>query len=181
MCNFLKNNRQGFSLLEVLVVLCIFSAISAIAIPNFSAWSAKYRLRSAARDVYSAALKAKSEAVKRYQNVALAFGQELDGSANAYVVFLDVDKDCEYDSGTDEIILQQPSLTQSVYFDTDESDGDGLSFLENDEGYPTIVFQKNAIPTKNGGGVADGSAYLVNAKGGTLSVVINQTGSIRIQ
>lgn len=175
------NKTSGYSLVEVIVVLAIFSVISAIAIPSFAAWSAKYRLRGAARQIYSAALKAKSEAIKRHESVVISFGQEVSGSSQAYVVFVDDGGDCKYDDGTDLILLQMTTLEPGVSFDSSKEGGAGLSFAENGDDYPAIGFQPNGIPFDHDGGIANGTAYLVNNKADTVSVVVNRNGSVRVE
>lgn len=55
---------SGFTLVEVMVVVSMIGILSAIAIPAFSSWWPDYRLRSAARDLYSNLQRAKMGAIK---------------------------------------------------------------------------------------------------------------------
>jgi prepilin-type N-terminal cleavage/methylation domain-containing protein len=57
--------RAGFTLIEMVVTLSIFSVLVAIAIPTFTSWLPGYKLKSAARDVFSNMQLAKLEAIKR--------------------------------------------------------------------------------------------------------------------
>lgn len=60
----MKNNK-GFTLIEVIVVTVLIGILAVIAIPSYLNWLPNYRLKGAARDVYSCLQKAKLEAVKR--------------------------------------------------------------------------------------------------------------------
>jgi len=59
-----RKKESGFSLIELLVITVIIAILAAIAIPGFSAWLPNYRLRQAARDVYSNLQRAKVNAIK---------------------------------------------------------------------------------------------------------------------
>jgi type IV fimbrial biogenesis protein FimT len=78
-------NNTGFSLAEVLTVIGLIAIISAIAIPNYIAMLPDYRLKDAARTLFSSMQKAKLEAVKRNTNVAISFSV----ASGSYEVFVD--------------------------------------------------------------------------------------------
>ena len=172
-------NSKGFTLIEVLIVIGLVGILAAIAIPSYISWLPNYRLKAAARDLYSSAMKAKGEAVKRNQNCALTFNQTVGGVVNAYIVYADANANCEFDVG-ETIITQLQQWPNQVSLDLTQWGGDGLSFTNNDDGNPTIAFRPNAIPTANGGGLANGTASLTNTNGRIRNVVINQAGNIRI-
>ena len=50
--------------MEVLVVLCVIAIMAAIAIPAYSSWVPDYRLKSAARDLYSNLQRARMGAIR---------------------------------------------------------------------------------------------------------------------
>jgi len=175
-----NKKEDGFTLIELIVVVGIVGIMSAVAVPSFLSWLPDIRLKAAARDLYGASMLAKGEAVKRNRNCALTFNQQIGATTYVYIVFEDSDGDCEYDAG--EILLKQvQQWPRQVMLDLTMGGGDGVSYTNNDDGNPTIVFRSNAIPTGNGGGFANGSAFLTNTNNRSLSVVISRSGNISIQ
>ena len=176
---------KGFTLIEVLIVVGIIGILAAISIPSYINWLPNYRLKVAARDLYGAAMKAKGEAVKRNVNCNLTFNQMVGGTLYAYVVYVDADTDCEFDAG-ENIVAQLQQWPPNVSRNLTLHGGDGLSFVNNNVGLPTISFKPNAIPVAYNAGagtctwIGRGTASLINSNGRTGEVIINQAGSIRV-
>lgn len=77
--------QSGFTLVEIIIAVAVISVLAGIgttmllnALPNM-------RIKSAARDVYSALMQTKNEALRRGVNV----GFLVNTAANTYLVFLD--------------------------------------------------------------------------------------------
>jgi len=68
---FIKN--QGFTLLELLIVIAFVGIIMAIGIPNFSKWKEKYEINGQAQKVYFDMMLARSTSVKNNNNVSVTF------------------------------------------------------------------------------------------------------------
>src|SRR5512135_614732 len=65
--------EQGFTLLELMVTVVILCVLLGLAIPGFSRWVPNYRLRGAARDIYSNFQLAKMTAVKDRSRCGVLF------------------------------------------------------------------------------------------------------------
>jgi type IV fimbrial biogenesis protein FimT len=70
--NFM-NNKAGFSLMELMVVIMLIAIMAAIAVPNMGAWLANHRLSSSARDIYSMMQLARMRAVRDNADVCFFF------------------------------------------------------------------------------------------------------------
>ncbi len=65
--------KAGFSLVELMVVIGIIAIMAAAGTPSFLNWLPNYRLRSAARDIYSTLQNARLLAVRENTSVRVVF------------------------------------------------------------------------------------------------------------
>lgn len=178
--------QRGFTLVEVMIVVAILAILSGIAIPVLLNSLPNMRLRSAARDVYSIMMSAKTEALRRGENVTLLFVSP----GNTYTMFIDngtgvggVAND-ETVNGTETVLAVATSLPDRVVYDPAVG-GDGVTFANNamvlsTRGIP--VSAANNPPSGLGGGTVGLRA--VDSLGNTLrqrSIVASTSGRIRIQ
>jgi type IV fimbrial biogenesis protein FimT len=61
----------GFTLVEIMVVVTIVAVLGSVAAPSFTGLIASQRLKGASSDLFSALLRARSEAIKRNTEVSL--------------------------------------------------------------------------------------------------------------
>ena len=66
-------NSKGFTLIEVIIVVTIIGILAAISIPAISSWLPNYRLKAAARELYSGMQKARMVAVKTNTTSMMTF------------------------------------------------------------------------------------------------------------
>lgn len=62
----------GFTLIEILLAMVLFSILTALAVPSFMEWIQNQQIRTTAESIYSALQRAEAEAAKRNQPVDFA-------------------------------------------------------------------------------------------------------------
>lgn len=177
----LSNGKRedGFTFAELMTIIAIIAILSSIAIPAFSVWLPNYRLRSAARDLYSNLQMAKLGAVKQNRQWAIVFNQV----TNQYYVCSDDgaddvwngpspggDDDCEKTvdlNNYDDIYFGHGTLTTDILGDT-FSGGDHIYYANN-----FVVFSPRGTSEK-------GYVYLQNDKDTVYGVGTRPSGVIHL-
>ena len=89
-----KEQQNGFSMLELLLVIAIIAIVAAVLIPTIASALPKYRLRSAVRQLVIDFKQARLEAIKSNRNTLIVFTPELVASAGgSYQLCVDTDSD----------------------------------------------------------------------------------------
>lgn len=161
-----KRSSSGFTLMEVIVVICMIAILSAIAIPRFMDALPRYRLKAAARDLYSNMQMARIGAVKTHTPWAVVF---VPGS-NAYSVYSSY--------GTANTVVKTVSLS---------SYGSGVAFGILPSGANPVTYTSpDDVVRFDSQGLADdkGYCYLLNSQGNEgykIGTPFTVSGVIRMQ
>ncbi len=148
----MRSTRRGFSLVELIVVLVIMMAVTAIAIPNFITYISTYRLRGAATEAAGLLQEMRIEAVKRNTVLQVSNGT-MNGRTAAWVNL--PGGTSSWDAGEPFLLLPK-DITVTNY----EHPGDattGLQYTAQSPSTAVIKFNSRGLPciTPSGGTVCD--------------------------
>lgn len=113
---------RGFTLIELMVTIAIVAIVAALAAPNFSAFLDRSRTETSASILYTALLTARSEAVKRNQEVTIR-ANTAGNFESGWTIFADNDGDGVLDGGEESI------RTQSAFSDDITARITGISYI----------------------------------------------------
>ena len=178
--------EKGFTMIELLVVFIILSVLLGLAIPGFSSWFPKYRLRGAARDIYSNLQLAKMTAVKDRARCAVLFDVP-----NSYrVVRISPGPDNIYGNGDDPTPVALKTVSFSEYGSVGgngsgtATGGVGGEAFDNNVTFQDdgIVFDSRGMVLRPTGAVSTGGyVYLQNNKNNAFAVGVLGGGVIALQ
>jgi type IV fimbrial biogenesis protein FimT len=116
-----RRHATGYTLIELMAVLAIASALLVIAIPMFRTQVQNSRMSAAATDLLSTFMSAKAEAVGRNYPVQVCIRNEAaDGCANTgqwedgWLTFIDEDDDRTLDAGEDILQIHPPLSAETT-------------------------------------------------------------------
>lgn len=184
-------HENGFSLAELIVVLCILALIAAVGVPPILELSSTMRLQLAAQELGGTLRLARSEAARRGFNVAVKFRPGEAGGGATYTLYRDGDGDGvlnrDIDTGMD-AALSRPRPLQ--YLGSRMRFGFPPGLRVRDPGSPRRWLSTQDPIRFNGSDLASfaplgtstpGSLYLTDGKQRLLAVrVLNRTGKVKI-
>jgi Tfp pilus assembly protein FimT len=167
-----RKNSMGFTLLELLTTIGMITILCLIAIPTFTAWLPNYRLKQAARDLYSNLQRTKMGAIRANETWGIQF---VNGANPKYLIYsLGPNRTWENGGGDDK--YQHITINLSAYkgvkfgHGTATTDVDGHVFgAGGDISYKVpdgvAVFSNRGTVVNPGGYI-----YLSNTKGTAYAV-----------
>ena len=182
-----KTGQAGFTLVEIIMVVAILGIIATIGTTSLMNYLPNMRLKSATRDIFSAMMQAKVEAIKRGENATILF----NFAGNSYTMFLDrgsgiiANNDNEAVDPGEIILLIATPLPDRVSFDPNlvingNPHVDGISFVNN-----SLIFSPRGIPAGAAGGIGGGTIGLraTDAQGNSIrqrTVTVSTAGRINM-
>ena len=162
--------KSGVTLLELLIIIVVLSIIAGIAIPAFSAWLPEYRLRNAARDIYSTLQMAKSGAANANETWGVFFDDSVNPGTYSIWSF---GPNRKWDDGVGDDVLQGIRIDFSEYEGVDYGSGSAAENIQGEafDRFITYVTPDNVAIFSSRGTVSNlGYVYLCNSKGSAYAV-----------
>ncbi|MBI5559138.1 MAG: GspH/FimT family protein [Deltaproteobacteria bacterium] len=159
--------KAGFSLVELLVVVAVIGIVASIATPGVMSMVPRYRLKIAARDLYSNLQKARLLAVKENRDISVRF----DSVASPGFYYYDIDNDGVWDAN-------EFNVRFSIY-------GSGVDY---GNGNATLnwsgaaIAQAPVLTFSSRGTANSGSVFLDNGNADiSYAVTVQTTGGVKIR
>jgi prepilin-type N-terminal cleavage/methylation domain-containing protein len=169
MSKLYKTHQAGFSLLEIMIVVAIIGVVSAIAVPSYVRWNARYELRQATSELQSSLLLARMSAKNRNTPVTATFIKAADGtySATFGVGLAPMNFPRSVTGGSMILVtgLGPPPTTAVTDFASSSAGTLG-----------TIMFSQQGV--RVAGGVGTQTVTLQSAQGVTYSVAVAPSGKV---
>lgn len=182
-------NERGFQLVELIVVLALFSVLLSLAAPPLMRAVGDLRLRLAAGEVVSALRGARWLAMRRGANVAVRFWPDAQGSAT-YATYRDGDGDGvlnkDITAGIDTLVMPARRVEQAgnqmrFGFPAGRRVRDASGRLMDRLDDPIRFNQSDLASFGPLGTSTPGSVYLTDGRRRLVAVrVLNRTGKVQV-
>jgi type IV fimbrial biogenesis protein FimT len=171
-----RNCAAGMSLVEVLVTLAVMGIVTAIAVPNFQQFIQRLAIDSERIELQNMFMLARSEAVKRSQQVWI--GSSQGNWQGDLVAFVDLNED--FVRQDNEPIVARVSQQKQIVIEPSEKIAPGIGYAPVGSSYSrnttnTSVAGNGHLDLKAPGYVAAPNSYV-----GTICVDVNGRTSLRL-
>jgi type IV fimbrial biogenesis protein FimT len=175
------SDHQGFSVIELAVVVSIVAALAVLSAPVMSGYSPSYNSKKAARQIVSQMQLARIHAIKNRVNTVVVFYPESfipAEQANSFLIYVDTDNDWIQDSG-EHVIVQRIYMPPKVQLIS-------AAFTSNGSGETTQTFScgfdSQGLAARKSGSVVyvTGDVQLKNSKNQTRTISFNPFGKTKI-
>jgi len=175
------SDHQGFSVIELAVVVTIVVALAALSAPVMSGYSPTYNSKKATRQIVSQMQLARIHAIKNRVNTVVVFYPENfvpADQANSFLIYEDTDNDWIQDSD-ENVIAQRTYMPPKVNLIS-------AIFTSNGSGEVTETFccgfDSQGLAARKSGSVVyvTGDVQLKNSKNQTRTISFNPFGKTKI-
>jgi type IV fimbrial biogenesis protein FimT len=179
----MESTTRGFTLLELMVTLAVAAILFSVAVPNMQAFARNNRLTAASNDLLRSFHLARTEAIKRQQNVVVCASADPTaaspvcsyGDFTGWIVFQDTNANWQADDPVLEPVLQRAGpLAATVMV---RADNDGI------ESYSRSGFANPAaarVPTRNVVLCDDRGITDLAGSSTARALLIDPTGRMRV-
>lgn len=176
-----RRQGSGFTLIEMLVVVAIIGILAALAAPSMTRLLERGRLRGAAEQVASDLQLARTEAIKRNQDVKVTFSSDTPSTSWCYGVRVGGDCNCAITDPTDATACQIDGVLKV----TSSADFAGVSlagsFVGSGVNARTTGFNPRHGTAQTGvAGAPENGTVTATIKSDNLSVRVTLLGRVRV-
>ena len=185
------SDHQGFSVIELAVVVGIVVTLAVISAPVMSGYSPSYNSKKAAREIVSQMQLARLHAIKNRVTTVVVFYPDSftpADQANSFLIFEDDNRNDDPDENTDNnwihdagenVIVQRTYMPRNVNLSS-------ATFTSNGSGEATETFScgfdSQGLAARKTGSVVyvTGNVQLTNSKNQTRTISFNPFGKTKI-